>query len=379
VAVLVVASAVVAAVFAWTSRRLAGYEPPAIAARVVRYALPVALIAANPIARIQSFIHPPATLTRNTYIESHLLSTNGSWRWQLWHAALNEFWASPLIGKGAGSFEAWWSQYGREIGFVGNAHSLYFETLGDLGLIGLCLLVGAFVTVIVVAVRRTLALTMELRESAAAVTAAFIAYAIAAGVDWMWELPIVSMVRMGLLAFAVGPATEPVVEQPVRIVIPPELLSRRAVQARRRLERRRMRRRRTLRLVAATVAVAAIASEADLYATNASITESQTAAARGDLTAARADAVTARTFEPWAATPYLQLALVEEKLGRLHVARRRMEQAIARDGRDWRLWLVATRIETDLGEIRAAEARLANVRQLNPRSPAIASIDLKNR
>jgi Tfp pilus assembly protein PilF len=43
--------------------------------------------------------------------------------------------------------------------------------------------------------------------------------------------------------------------------------------------------------------------------------------------------------------------------------------AIARDRRDWRLWLASARIETKLGHVDAANGSLRRAVALNPRSP----------
>jgi Flp pilus assembly protein TadD len=96
---------------------------------------------------------------------------------------------------------------------------------------------------------------------------------------------------------------------------------------------------------------------------------SQAAVRRGDTAAALASARSARDVEPWAASPYLQLALVEEEAGHLVRAENRILQAIHRDETDWRLWLTAARIQTKQGEIVRARRSLDRARRLNPRSP----------
>ena len=73
---------------------------------------------------------------------SHLLSSTGNGRWQFWGAAVDEFETRPLAGRGPGSYEAWWAQHGSVSYFTRHAHSLYLETLGELGAVGLALLLG---------------------------------------------------------------------------------------------------------------------------------------------------------------------------------------------------------------------------------------------
>ena len=104
------------------------------------------------------------------------------------------------------------------------------------------------------------------------------------------------------------------------------------------------------------------------------IGHSQAAVRRGDLGDALAAAKRARDIQPWAATPYLQLALVSEQAGALASARVWIDKAIARDRTDWRLWLASARIETRLGRVTAAERSLRRAVALNPRSPLLKGI-----
>jgi tetratricopeptide (TPR) repeat protein len=101
---------------------------------------------------------------------------------------------------------------------------------------------------------------------------------------------------------------------------------------------------------------------------------SRDAADKGDLAAAANDAEQAAALEPWAASPRLQLALVDELQGDLALSRRRIEQAIDRSPDDWRLWLVRTRIETKLGDVEAATRSLERAQALNPRSPVFQQL-----
>ena len=73
-------------------------------------------------------------------------------------------------------------------------------------------------------------------------------------------------------------------------------------------------------------------------------------------------------IQPWAASPYLQIALVQEQAGQLPEALSAIDEAIERDSADWRLWLVKARLETKSGLIQEARASLERARALNPRS-----------
>ena len=55
----------------------------------------------------------------------------------IWPVALDEFRESPLVGIGAGSFEYWWYEKRPSTRIVRDAHSVYLESLAELGLLGL--------------------------------------------------------------------------------------------------------------------------------------------------------------------------------------------------------------------------------------------------
>jgi hypothetical protein len=330
------------------------------AAAVVVLAAVIGIAAAHPVQRFRDFKQPPRQLTSKTHdlVKAHLLSTNGSGRYQLWRVAGREFKAEPLHGGGAGSFEAYWAQHATINGFVRDAHSLYIELLGELGIWGLLLVVGAFGTAIVTGLRRLLASADDERITIAAVLAAFGAYALGAGVDWMWELTAVSVVGIGLLGLLVGPATVPAPERRIAARYASALA-------------------RPGRGVAARTAVGVIAlflvlAEGVPLLGQLRIRDSQAEIARGDLAAALSDAQSAKTIEPWAASPYVQVALVEEQAGQLRPARHRIRQAIHRDSTDWRLWVIQARLDTKLGDIPAAQKSIERARELNPRSPLLA-------
>lgn len=69
-------------------------------------------------------------------------------RWQIWQVAGDISWRHPLLGVGPGGFQAAAREVlGREARhffFLGNAHSLYLNTLVERGLVGLALLLACF-------------------------------------------------------------------------------------------------------------------------------------------------------------------------------------------------------------------------------------------
>jgi len=309
--------------------------------------LVVGAVAVDPVQKFRDFKEPPSEqrIDNADFTKAHLLSANGSGRWQIWHSALDQFSAHPVKGEGAGSFEAWWAQNGTLRKFLRDAHSLYLETMGELGILGLIALLGALGTGFVVGVRRLLAVRGADRANVAALLATLAGFAISAAIDWMWELTVVTVVALMCLALLTGPATA-------------------APQA-----DRRSRRATGVRAAVVAIAVVAICVEGIVLLAQSRLDDSQAAANRGDLAEAHAAALDARAIQPWAASPYLQLALVEEESGNLRGAHRRIRAAIDRDSTDWRLYLIAARVSVKLGLIREAKKDLAHARELNPRSP----------
>jgi O-antigen ligase len=114
-----------------------------------------------------------------------------TYRGPYWKVALNSFSEHPVIGVGSGSYQVEWRRE-RDTGqFTYNAHSLYFETLAELGLIGGLLLALLYGSVGVGLVRGARAAPRDPVIAAAAAVAA--AFAIHVAVDWDWELPAVTL------------------------------------------------------------------------------------------------------------------------------------------------------------------------------------------
>lgn len=362
--ILVGICALVGLIYAVGGKVFAGQRPPSrafgwILVAVAAVVLVGAAVAAHPVRRFHEFQNSGLSLESNNAIKSHLLSASGNGRWQLWGSAIDEFESKPVVGRGAGSFESWWLRHGSLPLFVKDAHSLYAEVLGELGIVGFLLLVGAFLGGLVVAVRRRF--RTEERESInlAAATGTFVAFAVAAAADWMWELTIVSVIGIACLALMVGPATAPALKP-------------RLVRAAEGLPLRTRLRRYGLVGGIAIAGWFVICAIAIPLLSGTRLDDSRAAVRRGDLAAAIAGARDARSIEPWSSAPYLQLALVEEQAGDFAAARGWIRSAVAHAPSDWLLWLTRGRIEAELGHVEKAAASLARAKALNPNSPIFA-------
>jgi O-antigen ligase len=103
-----------------------------------------------------------------------------------WNAARHLASLHPLRGTGAGTFDVVY--HGLLPGH--DAHSLYLQALVELGAVGLVLIVALFAVPLVAALRRSLA----------APAAGLTVYLLAAGVDWDWQLPAVTVAALALSA-----------------------------------------------------------------------------------------------------------------------------------------------------------------------------------
>jgi O-Antigen ligase len=93
----------------------------------------------------------------------------------------------PLLGTGAGTFGLYWTQSGKVLDFGGalDAHSLYLETLAELGPLGLLLLAAMLLVPLRGVIRHRFA------PHVPAAAGAYAAFLVHAGLDWDWEMPAV--------------------------------------------------------------------------------------------------------------------------------------------------------------------------------------------
>lgn len=273
-------------------------------------------------------------------------SAAGQNRYQLWSAAVKENAGEPLTGTGSGTFEYWWARHADVEEIVRDTHSLYLQTLGELGIVGLVLLGGFLLVVLVGGGVVLIAADAEERSLLAAALAGCVAFCLTATVDWMWQLPVLPVATL-LLAAALLNARRP--DPPDRPGLP--------IPA---------------RLAVAAVALAAIVAIAIPLASTSLVRGSEAEAREGDLPAALEDARTAQNVEPGAASPRLQQALVFERQGRFPLAVAAAREATEREETNWRNWLVLARIEAENGEAAAAVRDYRTARSLNPRSSIFA-------
>lgn len=296
-------------------------------------------------------VENPATAGSDVF--GRLQDLSGSNRHQYWQSALRGWETDRLLGIGSGGFELWWAQDGTIPEFIRDAHSLYVETLAELGIVGLALLALALALMLGVGASGALRRGSEAgRTVAAGATAGVAAFAAGALVNWNWEisvLPILALLLAGV-ALAAGRDEKRRDETPSSPA-PRPWLPRVAVTA--------------LALVAIVLIAVPMASTRALR-------DSQAQTRSGDLVSASARAADARRLQPYASTPRLQQALVQERAGQIGAAAQSIAEATQRSAQDWRLWLVRSRIEAKRGQSEASVAAYRRARSLNPRSAIFA-------
>ena len=288
------------------SPRQVGIATAAVA--VVAVVIAVAAGAPGQLADAWDEFKSPAAqqqLTGN-YDPSRLGSLSSNGRYELWGVALDSLSAHPASGTGPGTFEFTWLRDTSIGGTVQDAHSLYLELGAEAGWPGL-ILGAAFVLLLLSGALVLLRLDRATRWLAAGALAAVTAFAFSAGVDWMWELPVLPFAALLLAAAAFAcrrggadPASRP------------------------------DGRRRAAFAVAALVPIGLLVV---VLAEASSVEQSRASARAGALPAALERAVDAHAIDPGAATPLLQAALVRETAGN--------DAGAAADARE------ATRLEPD--------------------------------
>jgi hypothetical protein len=135
-------------------------------------------------------------------------------RWRYWEVAWADFRDHPWLGSGSGTFGDYWLLHRSTEAFSRTAHSLYLQSLAELGPVGLVLVVVALACPLLALARR--------RDPLVATAAAgYAAYAVHTGIDWDWQMPAVTLAGFfcaGALLVGTRPAG-PALDRRARIVL----------------------------------------------------------------------------------------------------------------------------------------------------------------
>jgi hypothetical protein len=278
---------------------------------------------------------PPVT---NGQLNTRLFSFSGSYRAPLWHIAWDELKAHPVLGGGAGSYEAYYLRHRDTSGKVKNAHSLYLETLAELGWVGLGLLVVALLVPIYTAFK------VRRHPLVPALAGAYVAFLVHMAVDWDWQVTAVALT--GLFCGAGVLAAARLDENELWRVSP--RISRSIIGA------------------AGVIMIIAVIALAE----NLSMARASSAATAGNWAASARDARRAQTWAPWSSEPYRVLGEAQLGEGDTKSAIASFNKAIAKSRNDWNLWFDLARATTG----NAQRDALRHAKQLNPLSPEIAEL-----
>jgi tetratricopeptide (TPR) repeat protein len=324
--------------------------PPRTTAVAVVVLLILAVLAVDPGQRLRETRSAAAVEAQTEPLGDEVAAGQVSGRTEYWDAALEAFRSEPLVGIGAGGFESWWLQNGELSQAVSNAHSLYVESLAELGVAGFACVIGTLGLALITGARRAILARRrgDLAEAGvlAAALAVLLSGSLAAAVEWTWEIPA---------AFA------PVIVAIAVLTTPPFVTGPGGVPSRRR--------RLATRSLAVLASIAAIAAAGALFLAEQRLQDAESSLADGDPDAAADDARAASDLSPWAAAPYTQLAFAETERGRLDEAREAVSEAIERAPEDFSLYLIAARIYYRDGDADAGELAIDRARELAPRVP----------
>jgi O-Antigen ligase len=343
-------------------RRTASHRPLGSRARALLIGgtatlLLVALLAGAPAAASRAwgdFKKPPSTALRENTL-ARFATANGNGRYEYWKVALHASGSRLLSGSGPGTYQLLWQPRAPYFSSVVNAHSLYLETLAETGIVGLALLAGFLVRVLTASLRSAANSRQAQRTRGAGATAAMIAFLVSAIADWVWQMPVLPVAFLLLVAAILAPAGR---GAQLAVGSAPAADGFRSSRAR-------------ILVRAGTVAIGlpCLAAIVIPLATTTAVRRSETAAAAGNAPLALADARAAARLEPGAASPQLQIALILELqrdyAGALAAARR----AAGDEPANWSAWLVLSRLEAESGNATASLAAYRRARSLNPRSP----------
>jgi O-antigen ligase len=193
-AMLAILAALMAAVAFVQLRRARRESTAAAAPRALGRRARIAVIAGF-VAVVVAAFAVPAILNEQKLQGGQVGATNArlapsdSNRFAYWRVALKTFGDHPLKGIGSGGFSVAWLRERDIPQFATDAHSLYIETPAELGIVGL-LALALFLGGVVWGAARAHARDPLL---AIGLVAALSVWLVHAGLDWLWEMPAVTL------------------------------------------------------------------------------------------------------------------------------------------------------------------------------------------
>jgi tetratricopeptide (TPR) repeat protein len=274
-------------------------------------------------------------------LRGRLTDPGNNGRIKQWTVALDSFEDAPWIGHGAGRFTALWAERRETDLKAEDAHSLYLETLAELGLVGALLLGTALAAILGAFALRARG---ESRHLYAALLAAGAVWALHAGVDWDWEMPAATMwlFALGGMALAIRPEAREA-DEPRGGEGPGQFA----------------------RVAMGVACLAVLATPALVALSQGQIDRSVAAFKEGDCGAASEAALDAAKLVSARPQPYQILGYCNSRAGESELAISMFETAVARDRRDWQSYYGLALVRAAAGRDPRPAAREAL--RLNPR------------
>jgi hypothetical protein len=251
-------------------------------------------------------------------VRSRLADPGNNGRLGGWRASLDAFADEPLHGSGAGTWQHLWAERRSTSFTMIDGHSLYLETLAELGWVGLALVGMTLAAILAALAARVRGPDRTLH---AGLLAACLAWTLHAGLDWDWEMPAATLGVFAIAGIALAGSN-------------PSSFGRG----------------RTLRLIAAVALLILAVTPARVAISQAHLRASAGAFEQGDCGTAIDRALASSAAVGVRPEPFELLAYCDARLGRYELAERMMRAAIRRDPRSWEL-------EYGLAVVRAAGGR----------------------
>ena len=308
-------------------------------------------------------------------IRDRLTAVGNNGRIVHWSVALNAFRDDRLRGDGAGTYGLRWDRDRTQTFQVEDAHSLYFEVLAELGLVGMIVLGAALLLILGGLLARARGPD---RMVGAGLFAAALTWALHAGVDWDWEMPAITLwvFAVGALALAApAPASAAVsadapelAEGAAEDAPAEDAPAQDAPPARRSMSN-------LLRIVAALGCLVLLVVPATILRSQGPLVESARAFSRGDCPAAIDHALDSTAALGVRPEPYVVLGYCDVRLGQPLLGVQAMENAVRVDPSNWESYygLALVRAAAELDPRPAARTAA----RLNPSDSDLATAAVK--
>ncbi|MBW3608071.1 MAG: O-antigen ligase family protein [Actinobacteria bacterium] len=305
-------------------------------------AVAVSLVLGAPAAIGQQydlFVSADSVTQAENGVRSRLTDPSNNGRIEQGRVALGAFQREPVHGTGAGTYPLEWERHRPAIYQVQDAHSLYLEILGELGIVGLVLVLAAIILVLAGFAARARGPD---RVVGGALFAAGLAWAVHAGIDWDWEMPAVTFwfFAAGGLALAA-----PAVAQPR---LPAMSIG---------------------RIVVALGCLLLAIVPARVFLSERPLRESALAFAENDCPRAVDRALDSNAALGVRPEPFILLGYCNVRLGHNELAVQAMHNAVSRDPGNWEGYYGLALVRAAAGEDPRPSLRVA--RRLNPNEPLV--------